>query len=296
MFSSSPPLASLLNLTAGHSGMELVIAAIIGLLLGSFLNVVIHRLPLMIERDIANYLAQETGQVLPHTDRFNLLTPRSACPHCGTPIAAWHNIPVLSYLMLGGRCIHCKTRISWRYPAVELLSAILSVLMVVHFGLGIKGIAAILLVYFLIVLSFIDARTQLLPDSLTLSLLWLGLIVNLYGLFVPLQDAVIGAAGGYLTLWTIYWIHRLISGREGIGFGDFKLFSALGAWLGWQVLPPLLLLASGVAAVIGIALLLTGRHARHQTLPFGPYLALAGGLILMYGPDCWTLLLPELHR
>ena len=295
MFSLPPSLSTLWSPIADHGSTTMVAAAIIGLLIGSFLNVVIYRLPLMMQREIDNYLAQENGQTLPHVERFNLLMPRSRCPQCGVPIAFWQNIPLLGYLLLRGHCGHCQTRISWRYPAVELLSAILSIVVVAQFGLGPKGAAALLLVYFLLALSVIDARTQLLPDHLTLPLLWLGLIINLHGLFAALPDAVIGAAAGYLVLWSIYWVHRLISGREGIGFGDFKLFAALGAWLGWQVLPLLLLLASCMAAVIGFALLLSGRHTRHQSLPFGPYLALAGGLMLLLGPDCWTLLMPEFH-
>jgi len=263
----------------------MMIAGMLGLLIGSFLNVVIHRLPQMMQREADNYLAHESGQELPHQQPYNLLTPRSTCPSCGTPVAAIHNIPVLSYLMLRGRCAHCKVPIPARYPSVEILSAALSALTIGQLGLGAHGLMALVLVYFLIALSFIDARTQLLPDSLTLPLLWLGLLVNLSGLFTPLHAAVLGAMLGYLSLWTIYWLFRLATGKEGMGYGDFKLMAALGAWLGWQALPLILLLASALGAVVGIALVLLKKHSSGQTLPFGPYLALAGLLMLLYGAD-----------
>ena len=186
--------------------------------------------------------------------------------------------------MLRGRCAHCKAPISARYPAVELLSAVLSAVTISQFGLGAHGLAALALVYFLIALSVIDARTQLLPDSLTLPLLWLGLLVNLWGLFAPLHEAVLGAMLGYLSLWLIYWLFRLATGKEGMGYGDFKLMAALGAWLGWQSLPLILLLASALGAIGGIALILLKKHRADQALPFGPYLALAGLLMLLYGP------------
>jgi len=273
-----------LNFAAPHDGTAMVYAGLFGLLIGSFLNVVIHRLPRMMQREADNYLAQETRQALPHQHPYNLLTPRSACPSCGTPVAAIHNVPVLSYLMLRGRCAHCKAPISARYPAVELLSAVLSAVTISQFGLGAHGLAALALVYFLIALSVIDARTQLLPDSLTLPLLWLGLLVNLWGLFAPLHEAVLGAMLGYLSLWLIYWLFRLATGKEGMGYGDFKLMAALGAWLGWQSLPLILLLASALGAIGGIALILLKKHRADQALPFGPYLALAGLLMLLYGP------------
>lgn len=272
----------------GGDAMAVVIAACLGLLAGSFLNVVIHRLPHMMQREADNYLANETGQSLPHSDRYNLWTPRSACPHCSRPIAARHNIPMLGYLLLGGRCAHCREAIALRYPLVEALSALASACVAWRFGLGVTGLSALAFTYFLIALSFIDAQTQLLPDSLTLPLLWLGLLANLQGAFVPLTDAVIGAAAGYLVLWAIYWFFRLATGKEGIGYGDFKLMAALGAWLGWQVLPLVLVLASCMGAVVGIAAVLTRRRSVEQAIPFGPYLALAGMLMLLYGK---TLLL-----
>jgi leader peptidase (prepilin peptidase)/N-methyltransferase len=269
---------------AAHvSTMAIALAALAGLLIGSFLNVVIHRLPRMMQREADNYLAHETGQALPHQQPYNLFRPRSACPCCATPIAAVHNIPLVSFVMLRGRCAHCRAPISRRYPAAELISALLSALTIWHFGVSQTGLAALLLVYFLITLSFIDAHTQLLPDSLTLPLLWLGLLVNLNDLFTPLHDAVLGAAAGYLSLWLIYWLFRLSTGKEGIGYGDFKLMAALGAWLGWQMLPLILLLASCLGAIVGITLVLLKKRASDQALPFGPYLALAGLLMLLYG-------------
>jgi len=279
-------LEPLTRVGAAHPGGSIsafAIAAVLGLLIGSFLNVVIHRLPLMMQREADNYLAQEAGRSAAHSGRYNLLTPRSACPHCATPVAPAYNIPLLGYLFLRGRCAHCKTSISVRYPLVELASTLLSGWLGWHFGLGAAGVAALVFAYFLLALSVIDAQTQLLPDSLTLPLLWLGLLFNLAGLFVPLSDAVAGAMAGYLALWTIYWIFKFTTGKEGIGYGDFKLMAALGAWLGWQALPLLLLTASCLGAAGGIVMVLMKRRAADQSLPFGPYLALAGMLMLLYG-------------
>ena len=278
-------LELLISADVHRSGSPLaaLIAAGIGLLIGSFLNVVIHRLPKMMQREADNYLAHETGNTAPHTDRYNLLTPRSACPHCAAPVAIGHNIPVLGYLLLRGRCARCEAVISPRYPLVEILSALMSAWLGWHFGLGAAGLAALAFAYFLIALSVIDAQTQLLPDSLTLPLLWLGLLVNLNGGFAPLSDAVLGAAAGYLALWIIYWVFRLATGKEGMGYGDFKLMAALGAWLGWQALPLVLLLASCLGAAVGIAMVLAKRQAADHPLPFGPYLAIAGMLMLLYG-------------
>jgi leader peptidase (prepilin peptidase)/N-methyltransferase len=260
-----------------------VIAAVFGLLVGSFLNVVIHRLPKMMQRESDNYVAQESGKPLPHTDRYNLMVPRSACPHCGHQISAIENIPVASYLFLRGKCIECKTRISARYPFVEMLSGALSALLVWHFGSGLAGLSALLFVYLLIAMTFIDADTQLLPDDLTFPLLWLGLLVNLNGTFVSLQEAVIGAAAGYLSLWSIYWLFKLTTGKEGMGYGDFKLLAALGAWLGWKMLPIIILLSSLVGAVIGVSLILFAKHGRNNPIPFGPYLAAAGMIAMLFG-------------
>lgn len=265
------------------STLPALIAAVFGLLVGSFLNVVIHRLPKMMQRESDNYVAQESGKPLPHTDRYNLMVPRSACPHCGHQISGIENIPVVSYLFLRGKCVECKTRISTRYPFVELLSGAMSALLVWHFGSGLAGLSALLFVYLLIAMTFIDADTQLLPDDLTFPLLWLGLLVNLNGTFVSLEEAVIGAAAGYLSLWSIYWLFKLTTGKEGMGYGDFKLLAALGAWLGWKMLPVIILLSSLVGAVIGISLILFAKHGRNNPIPFGPYLAAAGMTAMLFG-------------
>ncbi|MGB9991351.1 prepilin peptidase [Massilia sp. SM-13] len=260
-----------------------VIAAIFGLLVGSFLNVVIYRMPKMMQRESDNYVASESGQPLPHTDRFNLMVPRSACPQCGHQITALENIPVISWLVLRGKCSSCKTPIPARYPIIEALTALVSGLLVWTFGSGYTGMATLLFAYLLIAMTFIDADTQLLPDDLTYPLLWAGLLVNLNGTFVPLQDAVIGAAAGYLVLWSIYWLFKLLTGKEGMGYGDFKLLAALGAWLGWVMLPTIILLSSLVGAVVGISLIVFARRGRNNPIPFGPYLAAAGLIALLYG-------------
>ncbi len=259
------------------------VAAVFGLMIGSFLNVVIHRLPKMMQRESDNYVAHESGKDLPHTDRYNLMVPRSACPQCAHRISALENMPVISYVFLGGKCIKCKTPISIRYPLVELLTGALSAFLAWRFGTGITGLASMLFAYMLIAMTFIDADTQLLPDDLTLPLLWCGLLVNLNGTFVPLQEAVIGAAAGYLSLWAVYWTFKLTTGKEGMGYGDFKLLAALGAWLGWKMLPIIILLSSLVGAVVGISLILFARHGRNNPIPFGPYLAAAGMIALLYG-------------
>jgi leader peptidase (prepilin peptidase)/N-methyltransferase len=260
-----------------------IIASILGLLIGSFLNVVIHRMPKMMQRESDNYVAHESGKPLPHTDRYNLIVPRSACPQCGHQITALENIPVLSYLFLRGKCIECKTPISIRYPIVELLSGVLSGLLAWRFGTGLAGLATLAFCYLLIAMTFIDLDTQLLPDDLTLPMLWLGLLLNIQGAFVPLSDAVIGAAAGYLSLWSVYWLFKLTTGKEGMGYGDFKLLAALGAWLGWKMLPAIILLSSVVGAIVGISLILFARHGRDKPIPFGPYLAAAGFITLLYG-------------
>ncbi len=270
---------------AAGSLLPTIVAVIFGLLVGSFLNVVIHRIPIMMMRESANYVAEESGQPLPHADRYNLSVPRSACPACGHKITALENIPVISYLALRGKCSACKTPISARYPAIELLSGILSGILIWRFGSGVAGLATLALTYFLIALCFIDADTTLLPDDLTLPLLWLGLLLNLQGTFVPLSEAVIGAAAGYLSLWSIYWLFKLATGKEGMGYGDFKLLAALGAWLGWKMLPVIIFMSSLVGAVVGIALIVIARRGRHIPIPFGPYLAAAGWLTLLYGRD-----------
>ncbi|MFN3565892.1 MAG: prepilin peptidase [Burkholderiaceae bacterium] len=261
----------------------LIVAPVVGLAIGSFLNVVIHRLPRMMEAQWRAQCAELEGREPPKAGRYNLLVPRSHCPACNTPLRAIDNIPVISYLMLRGNCAFCGARIPVRYPIVEVLTAVLSALVAWRFGWGAAGALALVLVWTLIALTFIDADTTLLPDDLTLPLLWLGLISNLWNTFAPLQEAVIGAVAGYLVLWSIYWLFKLVSGKEGMGYGDFKLLAALGAWFGWKMLLPIILLSSVVGAVVGIALIALARHGREVPIPFGPYLAAAGFIVLLYG-------------
>ena len=260
-----------------------LIAGLFGLLIGSFLNVVIYRVPKMMQRESDNYVAEESGQAPPHTDRFNLMLPRSACPHCGHQITALENVPVVSYLLLGGKCKACKAPISIRYPLVELLTGVLSAVLVWHFGSGWAGLATLFFLSMLVAMTFIDADTQMLPDDLTLPLMWAGILVNLNGTFVPLHDAVIGAAAGYLILWSIYWLFKLATGKDGMGYGDFKLLAALGAWMGWLMLPTIIVLSSVVGAIVGIGLIVFTKRRRDNPIPFGPYLAAAGLIALLFG-------------
>lgn len=273
---------TLLCVAPEHLAPSLV-AALFGLLIGSFLNVVIYRLPKMMQRESDNYVAEESGLAAPHTERFDLSLPRSSCPHCGHRITARENIPVFSYLALRGKCSACQAPIALRYPLIEVLTAAISAGLIWHFGSGWPGLASLLFAYLLIALTFIDFDTQLLPDDLTLPLLWAGLLINLNGVFVPLHDAVIGAAAGYLALWLVYKGFKLATGKEGMGYGDFKLLAALGAWLGWTALPSVILLSSALGAVIGIGLIVFAKRDREQAIPFGPYLALAGLITLVYG-------------
>ena len=275
---------TLLFAAPGSAGAALA-AAVLGLLVGSFLNVVIYRVPKMMQRESDNYVANELGKELPYTDRFNLMVPRSCCPHCGHQITALENIPVLSYLALRGKCSACKAPISARYPAIETVAAVLTGLLAYHVGTGWLGLATFVFGWILLALTMIDFDTQLLPDDLTYPLLWLGLLVNLDGGFVPLREAVIGAAAGYLILWSIYWLFKLATGKEGMGYGDFKLLAALGAWLGWTMLPTIVLLSSVVGAVVGIALIVFAKHGRGKPIPFGPYLAAAGVIAMLFGPQ-----------
>lgn len=258
-------------------------ALLFGLLIGSFLNVVVYRLPVMAQRELDNYIAHEAGKDLPHPDRFNLMVPRSACPHCGHQITALENIPIVSWLFLRGKCSACKAPISPRYPIVEAVTGLLSAVLVWHFGSGWLGLASLAFAYFLIAMTLIDYDTKTLPDDLTYPLLWLGLLVNLNGTIVPLRDAVIGAMAGYMALWAVYWLFKLATGKEGMGYGDFKLLAALGAWMGWTMLPTIVILSSVVGAIVGISLILFARRDRNNPIPFGPYLAAAGMIALLYG-------------
>lgn len=264
------------------------------LLVGSFLNVLIHRLPKMMEAEWHAQCAELRGESIPDAPRYNLWLPRSACPQCGHPITALENIPLLSWLWLRGRCSACSAQISARYPLVELLTAVLSAAVAWKWGVSVQTLGALLLVWTLIALAFIDLDTTLLPDSLTLPLVWLGLLVNLGGHFASLADAVIGAMAGYGVLWSVYWLFKLATGKEGMGFGDFKLLAAIGAWLGWQLLPVTLLLSSAVGAVIGIAMILLVKHDRRVPIPFGPYLAGGGLVALFFGADLTQAYLTQL--
>ncbi len=263
--------------------------AILGMMVGSFLNVVIYRLPKMLERDwqqqCQELLGATADEPTPSPAAYNLIIPRSACPHCNRPINAWENIPVISYLMLRGKCAGCGNKISLRYPAVETISGALCAYAAWHFGFGLVTVGAILLIWALIALTAIDFDTQLLPDNITLPLLWLGLIFNFFGVYTNLHSAVFGALVGYLTLWSVYWLFKLITGKEGMGYGDFKLLAALGAWLGWQMLPLIILLSSLVGAVVGLVLIIAVKHGRNIPIPFGPYLAGGGLIALFWGPE-----------
>ncbi len=257
---------------------------LLGALVGSFLNVVIHRLPIMMERQWRQQCAELYQQQPPAaTEPYNLAQPGSSCPHCGHKIRPWENIPVVSYLMLRGKCSGCGAHISLRYPIIEAVTATLSAFAAWHFGFGWEAAAALLLTWTLIPLTVIDIDHQLLPDSITLPFLWVGLLLNLSGTFTDISSAVIGAIAGYLTLWSVYWGFKLVTGKEGMGYGDFKLLALLGAWMGWQMLPLIILLSSLVGAVIGIGLILFRGRDHNIPIPFGPYLAIAGWIALYWG-------------
>ena len=260
-------------------------AGILGLLVGSFLNVVIFRLPKMMEYDWQCQCAELRGESFPENKPFSLVRPRSCCPQCGHRIGILENIPLISYLALRGKCAACKTPISVRYPVVEAISGALAVLVAAAFGPTWATVGALLLTWALIALTFIDFDTKYLPDIITLPLLWCGLAFNLGGVFTDLPSAVIGAMAGYLALWSVYWAFKLITGKEGMGYGDFKLLGALGAWLGWQQLPLVILLSSVVGAVVGIVLIVLARRGRDIPIPFGPYLAAAGLIALLWGQE-----------
>jgi len=285
------PMSDILK-TAAHPAVFPWLCLALGLAVGSFLNVVIHRLPKMMERDWLEQcaeLARTEGSPVPppqpKPETYNLFVPRSRCPACGHGITAAENIPLFSWVTLRGRCSACKARIGARYPLVELLGGIAAAWSAMRFGFGPAAFAAMVFVWCIIAASFIDFDTQLLPDSITLPLLWLGLLVNAGGLFTDLRSAVIGAATGYLALWSVYWLFKLATGKEGMGFGDFKLLAAIGAWCGWQMLPLAILLSSFIGAAVGIALMVFARHGRSVPIPFGPYLGAAGIVALFWGPQ-----------
>jgi len=258
---------------------------VIGLLVGSFLNVVIYRLPRMMEsrwkQECQEYLAIVSDNK--QTEPFNLIVPGSRCPHCNTPIRAYQNIPLLSFILLKGKCAACKHAISWRYPFLEFFTGILSGLVAWHFGFSAETFFGLVLTWALIALACIDYDQQLLPDSITLPLLWLGLLISLIPVFSGSHSSIIGAVSGYLSLWLVYQIFKLLTAKEGMGYGDFKLLAMLGAWLGWQTLPLIIILSSLVGALFGIAMILLSLHERNRPIPFGPFLAAAGWITLLWG-------------
>ncbi len=259
------------------------LCVLLGLVVGSFLNVVIHRVPKMLEREWRDQCIELNGEDVPRRDAFNLIVPRSNCPSCQHAIGVLENIPLLSFLVLRGKCSACKTPISIRYPIVELSTGLISGYIAWRFGFSVTTAAALVFTWALIALTFIDVDTQLLPDNITLPLLWVGLLFNIGNVFTSLHSAVVGAVAGYLVLWLVCWLFELATGKQGMGHGDFKLLAAIGAWLGWKMLPLVILFSSLVGAVIGIALIVIGRNSRHIPIPFGPYLALAGLIALFWG-------------
>lgn len=287
---------SVMELLASSPAMFVGTCLVFGLLVGSFLNVVIYRLPVILDRQWREQCAELHGTAAAEpSEPFNLVVPRSACPSCKAPITALQNVPVVSYLILRGRCAKCAVRISPRYPAVEALTGVLTAAVAWKFGFGWPTAAAIVLTWFLVALTFIDIDTQLLPDSLTLPLVWMGLLLSLWGpqaglapVPVDMQSSIIGAVAGYLSLWSVYHLFRLLTGKEGMGYGDFKLFAALGAWLGWKMLLPIILFAAIVGAVVGIGMIALRGQNRATPIAFGPFLAAAGWLMLMFGQEVVT--------
>ena len=274
----------ILDFLAGSALAFVIACCVLGLLVGSFLNVVIYRLPKMMEHAWKIQAREVLGLPGdPPAPRFDLILPHSSCPHCGHRIRPWQNLPVISYLLLGGRCSNCKAPISRRYPLVELACGLVSGFVAWHFGFSWQAAAMLVLSWGLLAMSLIDADHQLLPDSLVLPLLWLGLIVNAFGLFTTLDAALWGAVAGYLLLWSVFWLFKLVTGKEGMGYGDFKLLAMLGAWGGWQILPLTILMSSLVGAVLGLILMRVRKVEAGTPIPFGPYLAIAGWIALLWG-------------
>jgi len=276
---------SLYAIFLANPGFYYIVVGMTSLLIGSFLNVVIYRLPIMMEREwraeCNRFLNIENESM--NAEAFNLMVPRSKCPKCDHKISAFENIPLLSFLILGGKCRGCKSAISIRYPIIELTTCILSVIAAMHFGPGVQSLFAVVMTWTLIVLTMIDFDHQLLPDSITLPFLWLGIICNMFGLYTDIHSSLIGAIAGYMILWSVYMAFKLVTGKEGMGFGDFKLLAMLGAWLGWQVLPLIIILSSVLGSLVGIGLIVFSGHQKNKPIPFGPYLATAGWIALMFG-------------
>lgn len=275
---------SLISILQDTPSFFISFVTIIGLMIGSFLNVVIYRLPEMMQRNWLQQCAELRGESIELQPAFNLVTPRSVCIHCGHKITALENIPIISYLALRGRCSQCHTHISLRYPAIEVITAFMSGFVAWYFGFGFITIAALIFVWALIALAAIDVNTQLLPDDITLPLLWMGLLVNMNNGFTDIYSAIIGAMAGYLSLWAIYWGFKLITGKEGMGYGDFKLLAAIGAWLGWTMLPLVILFSSLIGAIVGIGLIIAAKLKKNIPIPFGPYLV-GGALIALFWGD-----------
>ena len=275
---------SLLQAFQTHSALFVTAVAVLSLAIGSFLNVVIHRLPKMLERQWRNDLAELNAQEVAGAPRYNLVLPRSQCPACGHQIRALENIPLVSYFALGGKCSACTAPISPRYPLVEALTGALSGYIAWRYGLSWQTLAALVFAWSMIALAFIDLDTFYLPDDITLPLVWTGLLVNMGGVFVDLQSAVAGAVAGYLALWMVFWGYKLATGKDGMGYGDFKLLAGIGAWLGWKMLPVVILLSSFAGAIVGVSMIVFARHGRNVPIPFGPYLVM-GGLIGMFWGD-----------
>ncbi|BAP56277.1 type IV prepilin-like proteins leader peptide-processing enzyme [Thioploca ingrica] len=262
----------------------IIVVGLLGLIIGSFLNVVIYRLPIMMQQEARLQCAELLNVPASQPNQpFNLIQPRSHCPHCGHQVAILENIPLVSFIWQRGQCTACHQAISWRYPFVELLSASLAIILAWQFGFTWQLLGALTLTWILLALSMIDFDHQLLPDSLTLPGLWLGLGVNLFNLYTNIETSVIGAIAGYLFLWSIYWVFKLLTGKEGMGYGDFKLLALLGAWLGWQPLPSIILISSFLGALVGISLIIIRQHDKNVPIPFGPYLAFAGWIYLLWG-------------
>lgn len=275
--------AEISSLLQQNSTVFITLSVVFGLLVGSFLNVVIYRLPKMMEREWHNNCLELQGQEIPEQAPFTISKPRSACPNCGHKITALENIPILSWLFLRGKCSGCKTPISARYPLVEALTGALIGLVAYKYGYSATTFFAWIFVFALVALTFIDFDTQLLPDDITLPLLWLGLLFNLNGGLTDLKSAVIGAMAGYLILWSVYWLFKLVTGKEGMGYGDFKLLAAIGAWFGWKILPAVILLSASLGTIIGVGLIILAKRGREVPMPFGPFLALGGIAALFFG-------------
>jgi len=276
------PLISLLE---ASTPLFIIVCALLGLIVGSFLNVVIYRLPVMMQRSWETQCQELLELEQTTREPFNLITPGSRCPHCGNHITALENIPVLSYMLQRGRCKHCREPISIRYPLIELFTAILSGIVAWHFGFGWPAAFAVLLTWALVAMSFIDVDHQLLPDDITLPFLWLGMLLSLFGFYTDMSSAIIGAMAGYISLWLVFHTFKLITGKEGMGYGDFKLLALFGAWFGWQSLPLIILLSSLVGAILGISMIIILGRDRQQPIPFGPYLAAAGWIAMLWGHD-----------